>query len=264
MKAALLVVGILILVSAVDDLDGALQMMKTTRAQLETLITDDIGNGALFFPKGCKLVPADKRASVVRAIGGYAKSFTKTEAFLKWYEGYRKDRKPEEPTLMKSGADQKKEQIDQIKQMIAETEKASQGATGQQKEAYRQAIDSAKKMIEQLQAPNPEQDAMINQLASQTNQEARDKNAKETADWSRDYPGKDPRPLLRKRLQDFLNATQGIDYAAVVLKKGDKLVFQNAAYEQKDTDWKLAFRAGKEATEAARSVAQQWLNELGK
>jgi hypothetical protein len=61
-----------------------------------------------------------------------------------------------------------------------------------------------------------------------------------------------------------LDATQGIDYAAKLVKKEKVMVFENPVYEKKDDKWKKGYRAGKEATEAARAFAQAWLKELEK
>jgi len=33
-------------------------------------------------------------------------------------------------------------------------------------------------------------------------------------------------------------------------------------YEKKSKEWKLAFRAGKETTDAIRTIAQKWLQEI--
>jgi hypothetical protein len=46
--------------------------------------------------------------------------------------------------------------------------------------------------------------------------------------------------------------------------EGDKLLFKNMDYERIDYRFKLGFRAGKAATESARTFAQAWLKELGK
>jgi hypothetical protein len=40
------------------------------------------------------------------------------------------------------------------------------------------------------------------------------------------------------------------------------MVFVNNDYERKPPEWKLCFRAGKEATAAARVFASDWLAEL--
>ena len=39
--------------------------------------------------------------------------------------------------------------------------------------------------------------------------------------------------------------------------------FANPAYEQKPTEWKLCFRAGREPVEAAKALATAWLKEIG-
>ena len=76
------------------------------------------------------------------------------------------------------------------------------------------------------------------------------------------YPS-DPMPQIKQRLQEILNITADVDYTAQ-LKDGDKGLkyFVNPAYEAKPDEWKLAFRAGKPATDAIRAAAQQWLSEL--
>ena len=41
------------------------------------------------------------------------------------------------------------------------------------------------------------------------------------------------------------------------------MVSENPAYERKPGQWKMCYRAGKEATAAARAAVQAWLKELG-
>ena len=60
----------------------------------------------------------------------------------------------------------------------------------------------------------------------------------------------------------------GADRSGKLIGPGDvvaqtRQAFENAAYEQKPSQWKMCFRAGKEATGAARATAQAWLKELG-
>ncbi len=38
--------------------------------------------------------------------------------------------------------------------------------------------------------------------------------------------------------------------------------FVNPAYEKKPAEWKMAYRAGKPAVDAARTFAKAWLAEL--
>jgi len=75
------------------------------------------------------------------------------------------------------------------------------------------------------------------------------------------YPA-DPRALIALRLRRFLDVTRDVDYAAQLVEKDKKKVFADAALEARPAEWKMSFRAGKPATDAARAFAQKWLNDL--
>jgi hypothetical protein len=44
--------------------------------------------------------------------------------------------------------------------------------------------------------------------------------------------------------------------------KDGRMIFENATYEQRG-QWKMCYRAGKEATAIACAAAHAWLKELG-
>ena len=46
-------------------------------------------------------------------------------------------------------------------------------------------------------------------------------------------------------------------------KEKKKYQFVNPEYEQKPLQWKMMYRAGKPAVDAARAAAQEWLKALG-
>jgi hypothetical protein len=75
------------------------------------------------------------------------------------------------------------------------------------------------------------------------------------------YPEK-PTALLKAALQRFLSETAEVDFAAKLVDIGGHQVFSEDRYEAKPDAWKRAFRAGREATGAAREAAQAWLAEL--
>jgi hypothetical protein len=75
------------------------------------------------------------------------------------------------------------------------------------------------------------------------------------------YPA-DPRALVAMRLQRFLDVTKDVAYDAALVDKDKKKVFADPVLEAKPSEWKLAFRAGKPATEAARAFVQKWLADL--
>jgi hypothetical protein len=124
------------------------------------------------------------------------------------------------------------------------------------------AIENTKKQIAALDDPNNavvkrKLDEAARMAAAQHKQYLEAKHAFDSLN------PKDPRALVKIRLQEILNKTADIDYAAE-LKDGykGKKVFVNPTYERKPAEWKLAFRAGKAATDAIRAAAVQWLKEL--
>lgn len=77
------------------------------------------------------------------------------------------------------------------------------------------------------------------------------------AEDEKKYPS-DPREMIRKRLQEFLDLSATVDFDATTVSGR----FENPAYEAKSNQWKMCYRAGKPVVEAARAEAQAWLGEL--
>ena len=80
-------------------------------------------------------------------------------------------------------------------------------------------------------------------------------------EWESEYP-ENQLLFVKQRLQQFMEETKDIDFAAQTIEKNNKTVFVNPAYERKSNRWKMAFRAGKEVIEPARVFVQQWINEI--
>lgn len=73
----------------------------------------------------------------------------------------------------------------------------------------------------------------------------------------------DPKANLKKALQHLLAVTDGIDYAAATTAEGGhKRHFLRPELEAKNWEWKLGYRAGKEATEGFRTALRAWVTEL--
>ncbi|WP_080056349.1 hypothetical protein [Spirosoma aerolatum] len=72
----------------------------------------------------------------------------------------------------------------------------------------------------------------------------------------------DFRPLLKKRLQDFITLTETVDFEARLILMGRKQEFANPVYQRKPAEWKFLYRLGKAPVMEARMFAQQWLTEL--
>ena len=80
-------------------------------------------------------------------------------------------------------------------------------------------------------------------------------------EWEKAYPS-DPAQFVKRRLAEFLQATENIDFNAELISKNGMKYFVKPEYENKDDRWKMAFRAGKEVVEPARAFAQQWMDEI--
>jgi len=85
-------------------------------------------------------------------------------------------------------------------------------------------------------------------------------------EFEKTFP-EDSRALIALRLRRFLEVTADINFAAELTDasgaNGSKTkVFVDPALEARPAEWKMAFRAGKPATDAARGFAQKWLGDL--
>jgi hypothetical protein len=72
----------------------------------------------------------------------------------------------------------------------------------------------------------------------------------------------DHRVLIASRLRHFLDVSKDVAYDAALIDKDGARVFADPAFEARPKEWKMCFRAGKPATDAARAFAQKWLNDL--
>ncbi len=75
-----------------------------------------------------------------------------------------------------------------------------------------------------------------------------------------DYYPENSKELIKDRLKYFIELSSTVDFSAKT--QGSRKTFVNPEYEEKPSDWKMCYRAGKEVIEAARQEAQRWLNEM--
>jgi hypothetical protein len=73
---------------------------------------------------------------------------------------------------------------------------------------------------------------------------------------------KDPRVQLKRRLHEFLEATEDVDYRATTHANGSFQIFDKSEYESKPREWRMCYRAGRETADAVRAFARDWLAEL--
>jgi len=227
---------------------------------LEALASGSAYNEAAY--KAFKLLPGPAREAIVRSGLAWIKSYAAGAEFTAAYDKLREQKKPRPPAPRPSAGDEMKKMKNEMEKNIAEMRKNMAAMDAQTKKDMEVAIQAMRDQMAGM-GKDPGQLDLMRQAAEMSTAEDKKQYEEELGKWEECYPG-NPRVLIKKRINDFLAASSGVDFTAMLLPRGDKMVFANGVYEQKPAAWKLCFRAGKEATEAARAFAKAWLAELGK
>jgi hypothetical protein len=201
------------------------------------------------------LAPAE-RVAVVNALGAAAKAWFDTPEFKAAYQEKYKQSLPDDlkpPRTAKQIGDELRAQS---RKSLAEMEEALKGFQG---DLRKQMEAAATEMRANIKA----QEAMIDQVAAeQAKQEQERYQEAKNRPPDPDATPADPRVGLKRALKSFLDATAGVDYAAPLKPASSRKVFVSPDLERKPKEWKLCYRAGKDACEAARAFATTWLAEL--
>ena len=243
--------------------DDFLKQLGLTKTEAEQKITDGILGGYVntYGAKNAKNIAAGNRKALVLDILAYTKQQTANAAFVKKYnemrERYRpKEYVPETPEQMKAA------NIQRAQESVKQMEEAYKKADAQYKPMFQKSIDDAKKYLKDAEDPNNRQYVRYAQNYDRSVKEAKEGYAHSTAEFLRKYPD-NQLLFVKMRLQEFLDATKDVDFGAETTPKPNgKKYFVNAAYEHKDSRWKMAFRAGKEVIEPAREFVQKWVEEI--
>jgi hypothetical protein len=251
---------VLVITARADDV---LSQLGITPAAAKAAVSSVIANGVYNpgLPAGAfRLLPAAARGEAVAAGVAWLKSYVASPEFKQQYAALREAQKPEPPQFDGTPEDEMK-RADQEQQQQAEDSKTALAALpADQRAQVEEALKAAQVMAARMNTPEMRKtrlDAIKTQRADRTA-----RYREELATWTRTYP-ENAAPVLAKRLREFLAASADVDFAATLTPRNGRMVFENPAYEQKPGQWKLCYRAGKEATGAARAAVQAWLKELG-
>lgn len=204
-------------------------------------------------------MPPAARVALVNFALMLARTFAESDDFKRRYADHREANGPE-PLPEEQSADAIfKKQREGFENQVAEMRKLFDQITPEQRATLEQGW---KEMREQFDAM--EKGERRTQIEANINaQRAEQVRQREAAmkEFEKTYPA-DARALVAMRLRRFLDVTKDVDYSAQLVDKDKKKVFADAALEARPAEWKMAFRAGKPATDAARTFAQKWLNDL--
>jgi hypothetical protein len=212
------------------------------------------------FPTGANIknVPADKRVAAIQEIGAYIKEYLLSADFNKQYEAFREQRRPLSPATMHERI---KAQIADYNQQLSESQLRNKTADPELKPLYEASIKMYKQLITSLEnAYDPDYSRQIEGMTIQYDYDMGD-YAYRMKQFEKEYPA-DVRAFIKLRLREFIQLSTNVDFNAQLVEKNGKKKFINHVYESKSEIWKYCFRAGKQSTEAARALAEQWLKEI--
>ena len=242
---------------------GALSGLGVTETAAKGQVVDAFASGYVNVYQASKAVKAAAptvRATMVTTLIGWAKAYTETPAFKADYERQRAADRPQPPKFKGT----------------VEEEMAAQRAE------RRKGLDEAKKNVAQMPANmRPQLEAQIKQTEAQYREDGQrpaadrhDAAGNRSAACQRAEGVRGTRGGAREALP---RRPAGADRAAAAgvpgPQPGRRLRGQAGAGGQPDEvrqpevrgaapEWKLCYRAGKEATAAARTSAQAWLATL--
>lgn len=265
LRGAMMIGVIAVSVGGAVALQDVLPRLGITSEAAQDHFWYSLSGGYLSYPDArvLKKIPPAERAEIVSMIGSLAKAYTKSDDFAERYSQWREGRKPEPPEEPQTMDAQRLEQKAQLEASLKESEESLKTMPADLQEQMKPVLEMLRQQIKELDsADNPMfNDEMAGYQKAAFDEQVRSYQ-KELKEWELENPP-DPNQLVKRRLKEFLEETNGIDFAAE-LKPGreGKMVFVNPTLEQKPSQWKMAFRAGRETVDAARAFAQQWLQEL--
>ena len=236
----------------------ALDPATAKESVLHSLASGSVYNYAAI--EAFKSLPPGSRAAIVRVGLDWIKAYAGTAEFKAAYQALREEKKPEAPAARPAADDAMKKQRADFEKQVADMRKGMANLDAATKETLEKNIREMRAQIEAMEK-DPEQKKLMGQMTEMQRSDDKKKYDEQLADWNAKFPS-DLRLLIKKRITDFLAASAGLDYAAKLVPRGERMVFDREDYERKPLEWKICFRAGREATEAARAFAKAWLMEL--
>ena len=212
--------------------------------------------------KLAKNLSVENRLAVVKELAAYAKKYLKSAEFQKEYKALKERRKPKPPIDQRTTPEViRAEERKRLEENLKSFEANINNPNPKIRNSIPGRIEQTKKDLAELD--NPENRVIKSRIdqANRSHEYALKAHADALAKLEIQYPDNTDL-LVRKRLQEILDVTADVDYQAELKEQYNKKVFVNPVYQRKHDDWKLAFRAGKETTDAVRTIAQQWLQEL--
>ena len=210
-------------------------------------------------PAAFTAMPAASRVALVNFALTLARTFAESDEFKRRYADHREangpEPLPEEPTADAIFAKQRAG----FENQVAEMRKLFDQITPEQRATLEEGWADMRRQLDEME--KGERRKQIEGLLKDQRTEQVRQRDQAMKEFEKTYPA-DARALIAMRLRHFLDVTKDVDFTAPLVDKGKNKVFAAEALEAKPAEWKMCFRAGKPATDAARAFAQKWLDDL--
>jgi len=242
---------------------GALAGLGVGDAAGRQIVDDWLGSGNLNLSPAAKAFKAAtpaSRAALVKSAVAWAKSYTESPGFKAEYEKNRQADRPSPPEVKGTVDDELARQAAERKKGIDEMRKSLGQMSPEMRKAMEAGIKEAEAANRKLES-DPQMVAMFRQGVEAQRAEDQEAYKGRLAAFERRWPA-DPKSLVARRLQEFLDISKDVDFDAKLVPAGKLMRFADPRYEEKPPTWKLCFRSGREAVAAAREAAQGWLKAI--
>jgi hypothetical protein len=204
----------------------------------------------------------EQRAALVRGVIAAARAYTATGDFAQRYAAFRQSQRPERAPMPQNGDEAHAAQMKQLDDVVKEALRMSENMPPQAREDLLENIEFTKRQLAELNK-DPKHRATVDAATREAARVAAEEFQLAVARYEADYPA-DVKALLVTRLRAFLALSATVDFSATVIERADhKLHFVDPAHEAMPREWKMLYRAGKPAVDAARAAAADWLSTLG-
>jgi hypothetical protein len=202
---------------------------------------------------------AAARVALVNFALSLARTFAESDDFKRRYADHREANGPDPLPPIPTADEVLAKQRAGFEEQVEEMRKLFDQITPEQRATLEEGWTDMRRQLTEMET-GPRRAELEKALRQQYDALTRERDAamKELdAAWPPDH-----RTLVANRLRHFLDVSNDVVYDATLIEKDGRKVFADPALEARPKEWKMCFRAGKPATDAARAFAQKWLNDL--
>jgi len=248
--------------SAALSAQGITAQLGITEGRAREAIFDSFVSGAVSIAGKADAFTAaspQARVAIVNAALTLARAFAESAEFPKRYADHREANGPDPLPPATTADEVLAKQRANFEAQVEGMRKQFSDVTPEQRATLEQGFDTMRARFTEMEKG----EARVDLDAALKAQRIAQVGAYERAVKELDavYPA-DPRALVANRLRKFLDLSKDIDFTAQLVERDKKMRFADAALEARPAEWKMLFRAGKPATDAARAFAQKWLADL--